>query len=173
MLLRAPHGWSPVVVAAVAMVLLAVLDLGGAYAAKEAVGRRSPAFALAGLTLFALLFWVYCSSLQYAELAPVTFGWIVVLQIGVVLLDRFHYGVSVPRGHWVAIGLILAAQAYLLLAPSGTAPPGVAAPPGPAASVEAAASGGSVAADRVVRLPAPRDGAEGPAGRPAARHSRA
>ncbi|WP_088281614.1 hypothetical protein [Kineosporia sp. A_224] len=128
MLLRAPAGWSPFVVAAVAMVVLAALDLAGAYAAKEAVLRRSPAFAAFGITLFVLLFWVFASSLQYAELAPVTFGWIVVLQVGVVLLDRFHYGQPVPRGHWAAIVLIIAAQAYLLLAPTGS-PPTTAAPP--------------------------------------------
>jgi multidrug transporter EmrE-like cation transporter len=128
MFLRAPAGWSPFVVAAVAMVLLAGLDLAGAYAAKEAVARRSPAYAAAGIALFVLLFWVYSSSLQYAELGPVTLGWIVVLQVGVVLLDRFHYGQPVPRGHWAAIVLIIAAQAYLLLAPTG-APPTTADPP--------------------------------------------
>ena len=42
-----------------------------------------------------------------------------------MLLDRFHYGAPVPRGHWAAIVLIIAAQAYLLLAPAGT-PPSVA-----------------------------------------------
>ena len=32
------------------------------------------------------------SSLQYAELTLVTLGWIVILQVGVVMLDRFRYG---------------------------------------------------------------------------------
>lgn len=121
MFLRFPASWSPTTVAVVAMVLLAGLDLAGAYAAKEAVARRSPGFAALGIGLFVVLFWVYASSLQYAELGPVTLGWIVVLQVGVVLLDRFHYGQAVPRGHWMAIVLILCAQAYLLLAPTGPA----------------------------------------------------
>jgi len=129
---RAPQSWSPVVVAAVAMVLLALLDLGGAYAAKEAVLRRSPGHALAGVWLFVLLFWVYCSSLQYAELAPVTFGWIVVLQVGVLVLDRVRYGAEMSHGRWLAVGVILAAQAYLLLAPAPAAP---AEPPVAAAAV--------------------------------------
>ena len=124
MFLRFPASWSPTTVAVVAMVVLAGLDLAGAYAAKEAVARRSPAFAAMGIGLFVLLFWVYSSSLQYAELGPVTLGWIVVLQVGVVLLDRYHYGQAVPRGHWMAIVLIIAAQAYLLLAPAS--PPSVA-----------------------------------------------
>lgn len=122
MFLRFPASWSPTTVAVVAMVVLAGLDLAGAYAAKEAVARRSPAFAALGIGLFVVLFWVYSSSLQYAELGPVTLGWIVVLQVGVVLLDRFHYGQAVPRGHWMAIVLIIAAQAYLLLAPASPAP---------------------------------------------------
>ncbi len=147
MLLRAPSAWPPFAVAATAMVLLAVLDLGGAYAAKEAVARRSPAFGVLGVTLFVVLFWVYCSSLQYAELAPVTLGWIVVLQVGVVLLDRYLYGRPVPRGHWLAIVVVIAAQGYLVLAPTGTPP---AAADGPAHR-----AAGRPAADAV---PAPRDG---------------
>lgn len=121
MFLRFPASWSPMTVALVAMVVLAGLDLAGAYAAKEAVSRRSPAFAALGMGLFVVLFWVYSSSLQYAELGPVTLGWIVVLQVGVVLLDRYHYNQAVPRGHWMAIVLIIAAQAYLLLAPAAPA----------------------------------------------------
>lgn len=136
MFLRAPAGWSSFTVAVIAMIVLAGLDLAGAYAAKEAVARRSPGFAVLGVALFALLFWVYASSLQYAELAPVTLGWIVVLQVGVVLLDRFHYGQAVPRGHWLAIVVIVAAQAYLLLAPTPTPAP-EATPAAPPATAQA------------------------------------
>jgi cell division protein FtsW (lipid II flippase) len=118
MLLRAPAGWPTPVVAVVAMVLLAVVDLVGAYATKEAVVRRSLPWAVTGVALFVLLFYVYASSLQYAELTLVTLGWIVLLQVGVVLLDRFRYGQVFGPDRWVAIGLILAAQTYLLLAPT-------------------------------------------------------
>jgi hypothetical protein len=122
MLIKAPESWPQPLVAAVAMALLATLDLAGAYAAKEAVERRSPAIAALGGLLFVLLFWVYACSLQYADLAPVTFGWIVLLQIGVLLLDRFRYGTHLPRGAWIAVALILAAQAYLLFTPSQPRP---------------------------------------------------
>jgi hypothetical protein len=118
MLLRVPDAWPPVVTAAVAMVVLAGLDLTGSYAAKEAALRRSPLIAAGGVVVFLLLFWVYASSLQYAELAPVTLGWIVVLQVGVVLLDRYRYGAQLPTGAWLAITVMIAAQAYLLLAPA-------------------------------------------------------
>lgn len=118
MLLRLPDSWPPVVIAGLAMVTLAVLDLAGSFAAKEAVDRRSPAMAVAGALCFLLLFWVYTSSLQYAELAPVTFGWIVILQVGIVVLDRVRYGS--PLGTWklLAIALIVVGEAALLLAPS-------------------------------------------------------
>ena len=121
MLLRAPASWPTPVVAAVAMLLLAVVDLAGAYATKEAVVRRSPPWAVAGVALFVLLFYVYASSLQYAELALVTLGWVVALQVGVLLLDQFRYGNALSADKWVAVAVILAAQAYLLLAPSETA----------------------------------------------------
>ena len=116
MLLRAPESWPSVAVAAAAMVMLAVLDLAGAFAAKEAVIHRSVWLAAIGAACFLALFWVYASSLQYAELAPVTFGWIVILQVGVVLLDRFRYDVQVPPGAWIAMAIILGGQAYLLFA---------------------------------------------------------
>jgi hypothetical protein len=118
MLIRAPERWPQPLVAVVAMVLLAVLDLLGAFAAKEAVLRRSPGYAALGAVLFVLLFYVYACSLQYAELALVTFGWIVVLQVGVLVLDRLRYGVQLPVGKWVAVLVILMAQGYLLFAPA-------------------------------------------------------
>lgn len=119
MLIRVPQEWPQPLVATLAMVVLAVLDLAGALAAKEAVLHRSVGYAVLGAVSFVALFWVYASSLQYAELAPVTFGWIVILQVGLVLLDRLHYGVGIPAGKWVAMVVIVAAQAYLILGPSG------------------------------------------------------
>jgi hypothetical protein len=120
-MLRAPEGWPGAVVAVVAMVALAALDLVGAFAAKEWAEHRSPVPMVLGLVAFGVLFWVYASSLQYAELALVTMGWIVMLQVGLVVLDRIRYGVELPPGKWVAIVVLLGAQAYLLLAPSATA----------------------------------------------------
>ena len=118
MLLRAPASWPTPVVAAVAMLLLAAVDLAGAWVAKEAVVRRSLPWGAAGIALFVLLFYVYASSLQYAELALVTLGWVVVLQVGVLLLDHLRYGSALSADKWVAVAVILAAQAYLLLASS-------------------------------------------------------
>ena len=55
-------------------------------------------WAIVGVALFVLLFYVYASSLQYAELTLVTLGWIVLLQVGVCLLDRFRYGQAFGPG---------------------------------------------------------------------------
>lgn len=122
MLIKLPESWPHPLAAALAMLVLAALDLAGAFAAKEASAHRSPLYAGIGVLCFLLLFWVYASSLQYAELAPVTFGWIVFLQVGVLVLDRWRYGARLPIGAWVAVVAILVAQAYLVLAPGVTGP---------------------------------------------------
>jgi hypothetical protein len=123
MLIRAPASWPTPVIAALAMVLLAVVDLTSTYVTKEAVVRRSVPWASGGVALFVLLFYVYASSLQYAELTLVTLGWIVFLQVGVVMLDRFRYGQVLGPDKWAAIVLIIAAQTYLLLAPTSPGAP--------------------------------------------------
>jgi len=123
MLMRAPAAWPTPVIATVAMVLLAVVDLASAYVTKEDVFRRSVPWAFAGVALFVLLFYVYASSLQYAELTLITLGWIVILQVGVVLLDRFRYGQVLGPDKWAAIVLIIAAQTYLMVAPTSGATP--------------------------------------------------
>jgi hypothetical protein len=47
-------------------------------------------------------------------------GWVVMLQVGLVVLDRVRYGVELPPGKWAAIVVLLVAQGYLLLAPSAS-----------------------------------------------------
>ncbi|MEO3938595.1 hypothetical protein V3N99_17830 [Dermatophilaceae bacterium Soc4.6] len=122
-LLRAPESWPPWVIGASAMVALALLDLVGAVAAKEWSRSGDTRPLLTGVVAFLTLFWVYASALQYAELALVTLGWIVALQVALLVVDHVRYGVRLPTGSWVAVAVILAAQAYLLLAPSSTPPP--------------------------------------------------
>ena len=50
-----------------------------------------------------------------------TIGWIVVLQVGLLLIDRFHFGVQLAPGKWLAVVVILVAQGYLLLGPTSAA----------------------------------------------------
>lgn len=120
-LLKLPTSWPLPVVATLCMAALAGLDLVGAFAAKEwAESKNTLALALGALS-FLVLFWVYASSLQYAELAVVTMGWIVLLQVGILVVDRVHFDSELPAGKLAAVVVILAAQGYLVLAPSGTA----------------------------------------------------
>ena len=117
-LIKVPDAWPVPVVATLAMVCLAGLDLAGAVLAKEWASNGSVRALVLGAGAFLVLFWVYASSLRYAELALVTMGWVVILQVGLVLVDRWRYGVELPAGKWVAIAVVLVAQAYLVLAPS-------------------------------------------------------
>ena len=84
-LLRAPESWPTWAVGAGAMVVLAALDIVGALAAKEWAASSRVGALLLGAAAFLVLFWVYASALQYAELALVTMGWIVVLQVALLL----------------------------------------------------------------------------------------
>jgi hypothetical protein len=64
---------------------------------------------------------VYAVSPKVAELSTVTFGWIVTLQVG-LLLERIRYVVELANGKRAAIVAILVLQAYLILAPNGSSP---------------------------------------------------
>ena len=65
------------------------------------------------------------ASLKTAELSIVTIGWVVFLQVGLLLYERFRYGASLPPLKWVAIVLILTLQAYLVLVPNEPSSAGV------------------------------------------------
>ena len=112
---------SPVTLVVI-MLVLAGLDLVGAIVAKEWTLGRSSWFFVAGTASFVILFAVYAVGLRYAELSTVTFGWIVGLQVAVLVVERVRYEVELPPGKWVAIGAILLLQGYLVLAPNGSAP---------------------------------------------------
>ena len=115
-----PASWDFYLLSLGAMLALAGLDVVGALLAKEWVERHHPAYFLAGLLSFGILFAVYAASLKVAELSIVTFGWIVFLQVALMVIDRVRYGVELPPGKWVAIAVILVLQAYLILAPNAT-----------------------------------------------------
>jgi hypothetical protein len=115
-----PESWRFYAASLGAMIALAGLDFIGAVFAKEWAERgRLPLFVL-GWISFSVLFFVYARILKVAELSTVTIGWIVFLQVGLLALDALHYGVSIPRGKLVAVGVIIALQVYLILAPSGS-----------------------------------------------------
>jgi multidrug transporter EmrE-like cation transporter len=103
-----------------AMIVLALLDFVGAVFAKEWADTRQPWWFVAGLVTFIGLFAFYATSLKTAELSIVTIGWVVLLQVGLLVYERVRYGAQLPPLKWVAIVLILALQAYLVLVPNET-----------------------------------------------------
>ena len=102
-LLRIPDGIPRPVIAVSAMLVLAGLDVVGALL-----------WFGAGAACFVVLFWVYGSSLRYADLVPVTFGWIVALQVGLMLVDSFRSAHGIAAGRWVAALAIIVLEGYLL-----------------------------------------------------------
>jgi multidrug transporter EmrE-like cation transporter len=103
-----------------AVIMLALLDFIGAVFAKEWADTRQPWWFVAGLVTFIGLFAFYATSLTTAELSIVTIGWVVFLQVELLMYERVRYGAQLPPLKWVAIALILALQAYLVLVPNET-----------------------------------------------------
>jgi multidrug transporter EmrE-like cation transporter len=91
--------------------------------AKEWADTRQPWWFVAGLATFMGLFCFYAYSLNTAELSIVTIGWVVFLQVGLLLYERLRYGTELPPLKWAAIALILVLQAYLVLAPNQAGKP--------------------------------------------------
>lgn len=99
------------------MVALAGLDFIGALLARQwATSGSRPCF-LMGIGTFVLLYLVYAKSLETAELSVVTMGWIVLLQVGLILVDRFHFSVPMSWDRWLVVAVILLLQAYLIVDP--------------------------------------------------------
>lgn len=104
---------SAVMPAIVVMVTLAAIDLAGTGLARIWSVHQSRLALAGGIALFGVLFVVYAHGLRYAELTTVTIGWIVLLQIGVVVMELAH-GAALAPPKLLAIGAILALQVYLI-----------------------------------------------------------
>lgn len=115
-----PDSWMFYLTSLAAMLGLAMLDFAGAIFAKESTQRNHYGLYPAGAISFLVLYVVYAHILKTAELSIVTIGWVVFLQVGLLLVDRFRYGVDFGATKWIAISLILLLQAYLVLAPNGS-----------------------------------------------------
>lgn len=112
-----PPSWRFGLLVTGAMVLLAAFDFMGAVFAKEWAARGRLVFLAGGIASFVALFVVYARVLRFAELSVVTIGWIVMLQVGLVAMDRLHYGVGIHWSKWLVVVLMLGLQLYLLLGP--------------------------------------------------------
>jgi peptidoglycan/LPS O-acetylase OafA/YrhL len=118
-MLQLPERLPTPVVLLLAASLLAALDLLGAVAAKNWSEHHTFPWFAAGALVFVVVFWVYGSVLQIADLSIVTLGWIVLLQVSVVILDYVRYHVPVTPMQLGAIALILILQGYLVLSSAG------------------------------------------------------
>ena len=115
-----PDNWKFYAGSLAAMLALAGLDFIGALFAKEWAERGHFPMFLLGWVSFSILFLVYARILKVAELSTVTIGWIVFLQVGLLVMDAVHYDVRMPWQKWGAIGIILLLQVYLIAAPNST-----------------------------------------------------
>ena len=75
------------------ILLLSAVDIIGALAAKQWAHSPGIWVFLVGSVLYVLLFWLYAQSLRHGDLTTVTVGWVAVLTIASMVLDRYHYGV--------------------------------------------------------------------------------
>ncbi len=100
---------------AAAVATLAGLDLAGAVLAKEYALRPRWLLLVAGVATFALLFIVYVISLSVSELWVVTFGWVVLLEVGVLVIDRVRFSTAIPPHKLVLAGLLVTLQLALML----------------------------------------------------------
>ncbi|MCW2527519.1 MAG: hypothetical protein JWM76_2379 [Pseudonocardiales bacterium] len=97
------------------IVLLAGIDIAGALAAKTWADAPGIWVFVAGSGIYILLFWTYALSLRHGELTTVTIGWVVVITVGTMVLDQFHYGAHFPLSKWIAALAVVVLLSYLVL----------------------------------------------------------
>jgi hypothetical protein len=102
-----------------AMLVLAGLDLLGALLARHWSETHGGAgrllFFLGGVATFVVLFAVYAKSLQFAELVSVTFGWIAILQVGLLVIAAVGNSRHVSGAQWAAALAMVALEGFLLV----------------------------------------------------------
>lgn len=94
---------------------LALVDTAGTYFAVTA-SRGSRLGWILGIASFVLLFVILVAAVQWANLTGVILGWIVLVQIGAIVIDMRVYGTRLPPMVWIGcaialIGLTLAMSA--------------------------------------------------------------
>jgi len=97
-----------------AIIGLALLDLLGAYFALETARLGSMAMAVAGALSFVALFVAYTLSLRLGDVITITFGWIAVLEVGVIALAVAR-GARYPLSVWLAITAVTLGTGWLIV----------------------------------------------------------
>jgi hypothetical protein len=94
--------------------LLAAVDFLLGLVAKSWSGSGSAPLLTLGLALSAVLFWLYGISLRHGHLSSITLGWVVVLTVADLLVDRFQFGVQLPPSKWLAAAGAVVLLGYLI-----------------------------------------------------------
>lgn len=100
--------------------LLATLDIAGAILAKEWSDRRQAWLFVVGAVSAIGLFVVFAVAVRFAEMSTVTLGWVVAMQIGLMVAEQYRYGVGHGVDRWLAVLAMVALQVYLLAAPASS-----------------------------------------------------
>jgi len=98
--------------------VLAGVDVAESVLAKEWATRRSPWLLVAGLAASVLLFVLFVVAIGYTEMSTVTIGWIVLMQLGVMITETVRYDVSHSPDRWLVMGAIVCLLGYLVVVPS-------------------------------------------------------
>ena len=101
--------------------LLAGLDITESVLAKEWALRRSPWLLAAGLSASMLLFALFVVAIGYTEMSTVTIGWVVVMQLGLMITESVRYDVAHTPDRWVVMGAIVCLLGYLVVSPASAA----------------------------------------------------
>jgi hypothetical protein len=94
---------------------VATLDLIAFVLAKEWTEGRGAWLFWLGLAVNTAIFALFARSLGILDPVAVSFGWIALFQLGVVLIDRFRYGVALGAGRVAAVSVMVLLEAYLIL----------------------------------------------------------
>ncbi|MCB0967068.1 MAG: hypothetical protein KDB37_09560 [Ilumatobacter sp.] len=94
--------------------VLAAVDVIEAILAKEWSERRSVWLLVGGVAAAIALFALFSVAMRYSDMSTVTLGWIVVMQVGLMVTERVRYGVDHGLDRWAAVAGMVALQAYLL-----------------------------------------------------------
>ncbi len=100
------------------IIALAAIDVAATIALKEAAGRRDGLLAIVGVGLFVLLAAVLYVALDATELTMVSLGWIVAVQVAVMVVDWRWYEFRPTPLQLAAICVAMAALVVAALAPA-------------------------------------------------------
>jgi hypothetical protein len=104
----------------VMVLLLAGIDLLSGVVAKSWVASHSGWLMFAGCAMYLVMFWGYSATLRFGELSTITIGWVVLVTVGNMALDKFRYQVNFPTSRWLVALLVVALLAYLLMDVKGS-----------------------------------------------------